>query len=82
MMTFFVLLGIGAIILYRINTQVKKGYRYAGQAAVPLRTKVSVAFENFFERPQEFKASMPELYAIMRGLLNQDPSQLPEPKIP
>ncbi|HEX6225616.1 MAG TPA: zinc-dependent peptidase, partial [Chryseolinea sp.] len=39
----------------------------------------SVAVENFFERPHEFKASMPDLYAIMGGLLNQDPSKLPGP---
>jgi MtfA peptidase len=40
----------------------------------------SVAVENFFERPHEFKSSMPDLYAIMQGLLNQDPSLLPAPK--
>jgi len=40
----------------------------------------SVAVENFFERPHEFKASMPDLYTIMQGLLNQDPSLLPAPK--
>ena len=37
----------------------------------------SVAVENFFERPREFKASMPELYEILCGLLKQDPSLLP-----
>jgi MtfA peptidase len=41
----------------------------------------SVAVENFFERPHEFKASMPDLYSILCRLLNQDPSQLPEPKL-
>jgi len=40
----------------------------------------SVAVENFFERPQAFKSAMPELYATLRGLLNQDPSQLPAPR--
>ena len=40
----------------------------------------SVAVENFFERPHEFKASMPDLYTIMQGLLNQDTSLLPAPK--
>lgn len=34
----------------------------------------SVACENFFERPVEFKEAMPELYAILAKLLNQDPS--------
>lgn len=39
----------------------------------------SVAVENFFERPGEFKSSMPELYGILSKLLNQDPSLLPLP---
>lgn len=42
----------------------------------------SVAVENFFERSLEFKAEMPELYAILTKLLNQDPSLLPLPEIP
>lgn len=33
----------------------------------------SVAVENFFERPQEFKNAMPQLYGVMSKLLNQDP---------
>lgn len=33
----------------------------------------SVAVENFFERPQEFKAAVPQLYQVMTRLLNQDP---------
>jgi Mlc titration factor MtfA (ptsG expression regulator) len=37
----------------------------------------SVAVENFFERPDEFKESLPELYSILSKLLNQDPTQLP-----
>jgi MtfA peptidase len=41
----------------------------------------SVAVENFFERPHEFKASMPDLYSILCRLLNQDPSQLPQSKL-
>jgi Mlc titration factor MtfA (ptsG expression regulator) len=36
----------------------------------------SVAVENFFERPQEFKNTIPELYAILVSLLAQDPLQL------
>lgn len=36
----------------------------------------SVAVENFFERPQQFKTEMPELYRIMAQLLNQDPLNL------
>ncbi len=40
----------------------------------------SVAVENFFERPVEFKTTMPELYSILSKLLNQDPSLLPLPK--
>lgn len=34
----------------------------------------SVAVENFFERPAEFKSTLPEVYTIMRKLLNQDPA--------
>jgi Mlc titration factor MtfA (ptsG expression regulator) len=33
----------------------------------------SVAVENFFERPQEFKTILPELYSILAQLLRQDP---------
>jgi len=36
----------------------------------------SVAVENFFERPAILKASMPELYDILRQLLNQDPLRI------
>jgi Mlc titration factor MtfA (ptsG expression regulator) len=36
----------------------------------------SVAVENFFERPHEFKAALPQLYLIMTRLLNQDPVTL------
>jgi MtfA peptidase len=36
----------------------------------------SVSVENFFERPEEFKKQIPELYAIMTKLLAQDPLQL------
>jgi MtfA peptidase len=36
----------------------------------------SVAVENFFERPESFKANLPELYSIMTRLLNQDPLML------
>jgi MtfA peptidase len=36
----------------------------------------SVAVENFFERPEEFKSTMPELYTILSKLLNQDPLML------
>lgn len=39
----------------------------------------AVAVENFFERPREFKNAMPELYAILSRLLNQDPSLLSSP---
>lgn len=36
----------------------------------------SVAVENFFERPAEFKNELPDLYAIMVNLLGQDPLNL------
>ena len=36
----------------------------------------SVAVENFFERPQEFKQTLPELYTILSTLLRQDPTLL------
>ncbi len=38
----------------------------------------SVAVENFFERPVDFKNTLPELYDILRKLLNQDPALLTE----
>lgn len=34
----------------------------------------SVAVENFFERPVEFKKAVPEVYDILARLLNQDPA--------
>jgi Mlc titration factor MtfA (ptsG expression regulator) len=34
----------------------------------------SVAVENFFERPVEFKSALPEVYMILSRLLNQDPA--------
>jgi Mlc titration factor MtfA (ptsG expression regulator) len=33
----------------------------------------SVAIENFFERPADFERDLPQLYSILRKLLNQDP---------
>ena len=36
----------------------------------------SVAIENFFERPEAFRATLPDLYSILVRLLNQDPAQL------
>jgi MtfA peptidase len=36
----------------------------------------AVSVENFFERPQKFKAALPELYSILARLLNQDPAVL------
>lgn len=36
----------------------------------------SVAVENFFVRPEQFNAELPELYDIMRRLLRQDPLKL------
>jgi MtfA peptidase len=39
----------------------------------------AVAVENFFERPSEFKNALPDLYAILSKLLNQDPSMLSLP---
>jgi Mlc titration factor MtfA (ptsG expression regulator) len=36
----------------------------------------SVAVENFFERPEQFRAELPELYAVMTSLLAQDPLKL------
>jgi MtfA peptidase len=36
----------------------------------------SVAVENFFERSEEFKKELPELYKIMVNLLGQDPTTL------
>lgn len=36
----------------------------------------SVAIENFFERSQEFKNTIPDLYSILTALLRQDPLKL------
>jgi hypothetical protein len=36
----------------------------------------AVAVENFFERPNEFKEQLPELYWILATLLNQEPLRL------
>lgn len=36
----------------------------------------AVSVENFFERPDKFKAALPELYSILANLLNQDPLAL------
>ena len=36
----------------------------------------AVAVENFFERPEQFKSSLPELYFILAKLLRQDPAVL------
>ncbi|HEU5293082.1 MAG TPA: zinc-dependent peptidase [Cyclobacteriaceae bacterium] len=36
----------------------------------------AVAVENFFERPEKFKSSLPELYFILAKLLKQDPAVL------
>lgn len=36
----------------------------------------AVAIENFFERPGEFNKNHPELYALMKSLLKQDPLNL------
>ena len=33
----------------------------------------AVAVENFFEGPEHLNSELPELYAILRGMLNQDP---------
>ena len=32
----------------------------------------AVAVENFFERPEEFRSKMPDLYSVLTKLLNQD----------
>ena len=40
MITFFVLLGVGALIIYRFDKKIKEGYGYVERAAAPLRTKV------------------------------------------
>ncbi len=36
----------------------------------------AVAVENFFERPREFKARVPEAYRVLSQLLNQDPAHI------
>ena len=36
----------------------------------------AVAVENFFERPNKFKAALPELYSILAVLMKQDPAVL------
>ncbi|MGL1885719.1 MAG: zinc-dependent peptidase [Reichenbachiella sp.] len=44
-------------------------------AATNLSEFFSVAVENFFERPAEFKNQMPQLYANLTVVLRQDPLQ-------
>jgi MtfA peptidase len=39
----------------------------------------SVAIENFFERPQQFRDEIPQLYTILTKLLAQDPIKLTQP---
>lgn len=41
----------------------------------------AVCLENFFERPQEFKIAMPELYNKITLLLNQDPINAFHPRL-
>lgn len=40
----------------------------------------SVAVENFFERPEDFKRELPELYSILTQLLALDPIDLQAPR--
>ncbi len=48
-------------------------------AATNAAEMFAVCVENFFERPQEFKLALPDLYGHMKGLLNQDPLQVNNP---
>lgn len=45
-------------------------------ACVNIHEFFSVSIENFFERPQQFKNRLPELYYILTRLLLQDPLRL------
>lgn len=48
-------------------------YFFRPYACTNVHEFFSVAVENFFERPQQFKMELPELYTIMVKLLKQDP---------
>jgi Mlc titration factor MtfA (ptsG expression regulator) len=48
-------------------------------ACVNVHEFFSVAVENFFERTDQFKKELPELYNVMTALLRQDPLRLIQP---
>ena len=56
----------------RINAGEERFFRkYAGTNQAEF---FAVAVENFFERPLDYQATLPDLYACMKDLLRQDPA--------
>lgn len=60
--------------IMRIRNDEKSFFR--DYAATNHEEFFAVAVENFFERPAQFKVYNPQLYGLMRTLLNQDPMVL------
>lgn len=54
---------------------------FSDYAGVNMMEMFAVSIETFFERSEEFSAHLPELYAKMKKLLNQDPANKENPII-
>ena len=52
---------------------------FRAYAATNQQEFFAIAVENFFERPQDFKAAVPKLYHTLAALLRQDPTQSAHP---
>ena len=83
MIAFIFVLGVFGLIAYQFSQELKESYAYAGRAFFhPMYVQndhelFSVAAENFFELAAEFKKSIPDPYAILGRLLEQDLSLWP-----
>ncbi len=55
--------------------EVRERQVFRDYAAVNEQEFFAVALENFFEKPDYFKAELPQLYKLMAEMLNQDLSQ-------
>lgn len=52
---------------------IKEHHVFRDYALINENEFFAVAVENFFEGPEHLNSELPELYAILRGMLNQDP---------
>ena len=59
-------------------TRIKEGNSrmFRAYAATDQDEFFSIAIENFFERPEDFRKIMPKLYEVLSKLLKQDPYKL------